>query len=81
MVYPDGSRYQGNWNEGDKSGEGSYFYSNGDLFQGIWKNDMKDGDGVYHYTQTGSKFAGMAEANFGEITSDYLQRTKRNSLN
>ena len=56
MIYPDGSKYVGQWKEGMKSGRGVYDYANGDRYEGGWLEDAKHGDGVYYYNETGSKF-------------------------
>ena len=58
MMYPDGSKYVGQWKEGMKNGRGVYDYANGDKYEGGWLDDAKHGNGVYYYNATGSKFYG-----------------------
>jgi len=34
MIYSDGSLYEGNWEEGLKSGIGRFLFSDGDIYEG-----------------------------------------------
>lgn len=36
MLYPDGSRYEGDWRHDLKQGFGAYYYPNGDIYEGAW---------------------------------------------
>jgi radial spoke head protein 1 len=47
FIYPDGSRYEGNFLNGKRSGQGKYTYTNGDYYQGEWDNDKKHGQGIF----------------------------------
>ena len=47
-VYEDGT-YEGNFENGLKSGTGTYIYKNGDKYIGGFKNDEKSGIGAYYY--------------------------------
>ena len=58
MHFPDGSLYDGEWSEGDKSGLGTYTYRNGDSYEGEWKSDEKHGKGTYTYKSSGTQFKG-----------------------
>jgi len=48
QYYVDGGKYDGNWEEGVRSGMGSlvlvsigtYYYPNGDVYEGKWENDQ-----------------------------------------
>lgn len=64
MYYPDGSIYDGNWEDNDKSGYGMYTYPNGDTYEGEWKDDQKHGIGVYTYKSNGIVFKGRIKAFF-----------------
>jgi hypothetical protein len=51
------NRYEGNFFEGDKHGNGRYFYANGEYYDGQWdKNDM-NGEGSYVWAD-GRKYMG-----------------------
>ncbi len=39
----DGSRYEGNWVFGKKSGKGTFYYPNGNRYEGDWTHDRKNG--------------------------------------
>jgi len=43
--YANGGKYDGQWVDDQKSGEGVYEYPNGDEYSGEWANDMRDGKG------------------------------------
>ena len=34
MHYPDGSIYEGIWNQDEREGQGKYEYMNGDIYEG-----------------------------------------------
>jgi hypothetical protein len=42
-------RYEGEFNEGLKQGEGTYIWENGDRYQGRFANDRPDGRGKYQF--------------------------------
>ncbi len=46
MVYPDGSKYDGQWKNGERSGQGKYVSREGDMFEGEWKEDNLNGKGT-----------------------------------
>lgn len=46
MNYMNGDKYEGNWRNGMRYGEGIYFYYNGDKYQGFWIDDRKEGKGT-----------------------------------
>lgn len=39
--------YEGEWQQGDRSGRGIMWYKDGGLYVGEWKNDAHDGAGVF----------------------------------
>lgn len=54
FVYNNGAKYDGDWENGKRSGKGNdflmlgiYHYSNGDKYQGDFVNDKKNGIGIY----------------------------------
>ena len=50
--------YYGNWENGEKEGEGVMIYVNQDIYSGKWKNGKKDGQGTYIFEATKMKFVG-----------------------
>ena len=58
MIYPDGSRYEGTWNIGQRQGMGTYFYTNGDTYEGEWKEGRRHGHGNYTYNEQGLQYRG-----------------------
>ena len=57
-MYPDGSKYEGEWSRGVRCGTGTYHYPNGDWYEGGWKDDLKDGHGIYYNKHTDTKHSG-----------------------
>ena len=62
--WDDGTKYVGDWQDGNFNGQGTLTYSNGDRYVGQWKNGKKHGTGSYSYAN-GDKC-------FGEYQDDLL---------
>lgn len=45
-TYPDGSQYTGQWQDGKREGQGTYWGPTGEKYEGSWKNDRRDGAGI-----------------------------------
>eukprot|EP00899_Mesostigma_viride_P006515 jgi/Mesvir1/15865/Mv03411-RA.1 len=58
MKYPDGSRYEGQWENGKRHGQGMYTFPNGDIYDGGWLLDKKSGPGTYVFKESLSQFLG-----------------------
>ena len=43
FIYPDGSKYEGNWQDDLRNGHGKYTYVNGDTYEGEWNNHVRHG--------------------------------------
>ncbi|MFK7951191.1 MAG: caspase family protein [Saprospiraceae bacterium] len=56
-VWDDGSRYEGNFKNGERHGEGIYYYSKGGKYVGHQSTGKRHGWGTYHYP-SGSKYVG-----------------------
>jgi len=57
LIWPDGAKYEGMF-ENDKScGRGKYYHIDGDIYEGEWDNDMANGNGKYIHS-SGSKYEG-----------------------
>ena len=58
FTYSKGERYEGNWANNKKNGEGNLVnnyigkivYINGDEYTGNWKNDKKSGKGSFYFS-------------------------------
>ncbi|KAG8453172.1 hypothetical protein GDO86_004841 [Hymenochirus boettgeri] len=57
-MYPDGSKYEGDWVDDQRQGQGVYTYPNGDTYSGDWLSHQRHGQGMYTYADTGSKYIG-----------------------
>ena len=60
-VFADGSRYEGQWKDGKKSGKGRYIYPDGDVYEGQWLDDKAHGEGFHQSKQSRS---GLANLNY-----------------
>lgn len=58
MIYPDGSRYEGDWRHDLKQGFGAYYYPNGDIYEGAWFKGKRHGMGTYFFAEYQVKFMG-----------------------
>lgn len=47
--YPDGSKYVGDFKNGQPEGEGLCYYASGDKYKGSWSNNAPNGEGIYTY--------------------------------
>ena len=45
-----GEKYEGEWKDGKKHGEGTYYYPLGNTYIGDWGDDKRNGKGTYIYT-------------------------------
>ena len=49
FAYPDGSKYEGEFQNSKPHGEGVLTYANEDFYFGEFKNGLKEGKGTFHY--------------------------------
>lgn len=49
FTYSDGSKYIGDFKEGEPEGYGTVHYANGNRYEGSWKNHTPHGEGVLFY--------------------------------
>ena len=73
LIYKNGDRYYGNFENGEKSKKGIYYFQKeGVKYKGEWKSNKMDGYGVYHYAN-GTVYEGYFKDNkrngFGIITT------------
>ena len=47
LIFPDGSKYMGNWCNGQAHGKGTMNHSNGDVYIGDFINDQATGKGTF----------------------------------
>lgn len=52
-----GSRYEGYFQYGSKSGKGKFYYANGQTYEGDWLNNVMHGYGTYSF-MNGDKYIG-----------------------
>eukprot|EP00826_Nyctotherus_ovalis_P016488 TRINITY_DN14771_c0_g1_i4.p1 TRINITY_DN14771_c0_g1~~TRINITY_DN14771_c0_g1_i4.p1 ORF type:complete len:314 (-),score=95.47 TRINITY_DN14771_c0_g1_i4:308-1249(-) len=50
-LFPNGTKYEGYWDNDEFDGRGRFIYENGDYFVGEWKNGMTDGIGTFVSTE------------------------------
>ena len=48
MVWPDQSRYDGEFRDGKMEGHGIKYLAKGDRYVGMFKDDLKNGTGIWY---------------------------------
>ena len=52
-------KYQGNFNQGKRHGQGCLYFKSGAIYEGSWLNDQRTGYGTYKYPpEEGGYFEG-----------------------
>ena len=46
LYWASGHRYTGEWKDGKRNGQGTYFYADGSKWKGEWKNSKANGPGI-----------------------------------
>ncbi|MEO6693451.1 MAG: caspase family protein, partial [Saprospiraceae bacterium] len=49
LNYGDGSKYVGEFINGEPKGKGICYYANGDRYEGLWENHAPNGEGVMYF--------------------------------
>lgn len=57
QIWPDGSLYEGWWQENKANGKGRLIHADGDIYDGYWKDDKAHGYGVYSHLD-GARYEG-----------------------
>ena len=52
-----GTRYEGEWKDGQRNGKGIYHYADGSRYEGEWKDGQINGKGIYYY-EDGTRYEG-----------------------
>lgn len=72
FIYPTRERYVGEFEEGDKHGEGIEYYADGKLkYKGNFRDNLRSDYGVYYY-RNGDKYAGWFQNNIPNGKGTYL---------
>ena len=56
-YFASGSRYEGEWKDGEKDGQGTFYFANGDRYVGEWKDDKRTGQGTFYFAN-GDRYEG-----------------------
>ena len=80
LIYPNGKKYEGDWECDQMHGRGRFEWENGEIYEGEWKKGVRDGKGKLVYS-TGERYEGAWENDkmhgWGEI---HLPDTKKNGF-
>jgi len=60
LTYPGGHKFEGEWNDGEQHGRGTFTWSDGRKYTGMFKNGKPYGKGTYTYID-GTKNLGKWE--------------------
>ena len=44
-------KYEGQFKDGKRHGQGTFYYANGDKYEGQFRDDKRNGRGTYEYVQ------------------------------
>ena len=66
-------RYDGEWREGRKEGEGAYLWANGDRYEGRFAQDHPDGHGTFRFAN-GDTYEGDVKSGVIEGRGVYIAR-------
>ncbi len=77
-VWEDGEKYDGEWQNNKRYGQGTNYFSTGARYEGAWKNDLRSGIGtnfgVDGSTKSGlwdaDRYVGTGENNYGCISGN-----------
>lgn len=69
-VWPDGSAYSGQWQEGQRNGLGTYIWASGDKYIGQFKSGDCNGTGIYEWAN-GARYDGEWQAGKRHGTGSY----------
>ncbi len=58
LEYVDGSKYEGNFVNGEMTGFGTWYFASGEKYVGMFRNNFCHGRGV-HYKRAGDKVTGL----------------------
>lgn len=61
--YPNGSKYVGQYDQGERHGEGVYYYPTGGRYEGQWHRHQRHGHGVCSFSD-GSRYEGRWEDDY-----------------
>ena len=50
-TWPDGARYEGSYENGQKNGRGKFSWADGSRYEGNFKNNNIDGFGIYYFNR------------------------------
>lgn len=53
-LWESGSKYVGQYKNGQRNGFGTLYYDNGDVYVGEWIKNKQEGNGIYEYSTQGS---------------------------
>ena len=59
MIWPDQSKFEGDFKLGKIEGKGTKFFANGNRYIGMWVNDQMHGSGVWYNIKDQTKQQGM----------------------
>ena len=57
LIYPNGDKYNGEFQNDERNGTGTLYFSNGDKYIGKWKDNKRNGKGSILYSN-GDKYEG-----------------------
>lgn len=76
VKFDSGNRYEGNFVNGIKSGEGKFYFASGDIFTGTFKDNIYT-TGLYNYGKEAMTFEGKFYSDGSPKTGKYYYATNK----
>ncbi|MFZ5987585.1 MAG: stalk domain-containing protein [Bacillota bacterium] len=70
-LWPDGTRYEGEWSYGDMHGKGTTYFPNGEIYEGHFWNSQRSGTGKYTWINGDTYIGEWSEDNRSGIGTYY----------
>lgn len=76
IKFDSGNRYEGNFVNGIKSGEGKFYFAGGNVFSGKFKDNIYT-NGIFHYSKEMMSFTGDYNADGTPKSGNYYYETNK----
>ena len=80
-TYPDGSKYEGDFIDGKRHGQGTWMRPDGTRYEGEWKNDKPDGRGTLSYPNGEKRTGEWKAGKFIGQESSYVEKPRKMEAN
>ena len=65
MIWSNGNRYDGFWEDGFPKGDGNFRWADGSFYVGVWSKDGKEQNGTYYPSDSTLQLLAYSDADWG----------------